>query len=247
MDNEDAIAVVLTSQAITSEKLKEAREREKDGHDPDFQRPFLRLVFKKTGEFKHWGAGGGGTWISRHSGNATGELKMQDGKVSGKASQPMETEGMFPTGFDVRFDTPLLQAGDSLPASTAKKGGPAANIKPTVTGIFKGNGKDAKLAYVSARWVEPFSGKNGIELVFTEKDQSKEKKPSFDAMFGKLGSALVISIFEDGQIYGCQVAHNGNQKKGFSAIGQIESNDFAYEEWQSGRRDHDQRPARNLR
>ncbi len=230
VDNEEAIAVVLTSQAVTSEKLKEARDREKEGSDPDFQRPFLRLVFTKTGKLKHWGAGGGGTWISRHSGNATGELKTQEGKVSGEASQPMETEGMFPTGFEVRFDTPLLKAGESLPASTARKGGPAADIKPSVSGIFRGNGKDAKLAYVSARWVEPFADKPGIELIFTEKDHSKEKKPSFDAMFGKFGSALVISLHEDGQIYGCQVAHNGNEKKGFSSIGQIEANDFAYED-----------------
>jgi len=34
--------------------------------------------------------------------------------------------------------------------------GPAANVPPTVSGVFKGNGKDAKIAFVSARWGEPF-------------------------------------------------------------------------------------------
>ena len=62
----------------------------------------------------------------------------------GKANQPNETEGMFPSGLDVHFDVPLLRAGESLAPS--KKPGPAANVKPTVTGVFKGNGKDAKLA-----------------------------------------------------------------------------------------------------
>ena len=40
--------------------------------------------------------------------------------MSGKASQPNETEGMFPAGFDVRFDVALLRAGESLPATVVK-------------------------------------------------------------------------------------------------------------------------------
>ena len=228
IDNEDATAVVLSGQPVSSEKLNEARAQEKKGGDPDFQRPFLRLVFKKSGELKHWSAAAGGTSLGRRSGTARGELKQQNGRVSGKASQPLESEGMFPTGFDARFDVALLKAGESLPASTAKKGGPAADVKPSVIGVFKGNGKEAKLAYVSARWGEPFSGKAGIVLVFTEKDHSTDKKPDVGAMFGKYGSALIISVHEDGQIYGCQVVHSAHQKQGFSSIGKLEANDFTY-------------------
>jgi len=139
IDDEDAIAVVLSGQPVTSETLKEARDAEKEGGDPNFKRPFLRLVFKKTGELKYWSAAAGGTMLGRHSGEATGELKAQDGKVTGKASQPMEAEGMFPSGFETHFDVALLKAGQSIPASTAKKGGPAANVKPTVSGVFRGN------------------------------------------------------------------------------------------------------------
>src|SRR6266487_513295 len=109
-----------------------------------------------------------------------------------------------------------------------KRPGPAANVKPTVTGVFKGNGKDAKLAYVSARWGEPFGGKPGIVLVFTEKDHSKDKKPDFDAGFGKFGSALIISLHEDGDIFGCQVVHTAHKKQGFSSIGQIKTNNFEF-------------------
>ena len=97
-----------------------------------------------------------------------------------------------------------------------------------MSGVFKGNGQDAKIAYVSARWGEPFSDKTSIVLVFSEKDQSKVKKPDFDASFGKLGSALVISVHEDGQIFGCQVAHSAHKKSGFSSIGNIEMTDFTY-------------------
>ena len=227
--DEELIAVVLSGQAISSEKLKEARKAEKEGGASDFKRPFLRLEFKKTGEFKVWSAGAGDTSLGQRSGNAAGELKLQDGRVIGKASQPNETEGMFPSGFDASFDVTLLKPGDSPPESTAKKGGPAANVKPSVTGVFKGNGKEAKLAYVSARWGEPFSGKPGIVLVFSEKDHSKANKPDFDAAFGKFGSALIISLFEDGQIFGCQVVHSAHQKQGFSSTGNIEATDFAYE------------------
>jgi hypothetical protein len=230
IDDEDAVAVVLSGQPVTNEMLKEARGAEKEGGDPSFKRPFLRLVFKKAGELKYWSAAAGGTTLGRRSGEATGELKAQDGRVTGKASQPTETEGMFPSGFDANFDVALLKVGQSVPASTARKGGPAANVKPTVSGLFRGNGKEANLAYVSARWVEPFSDQTGIELIFTEKDHSKEKKPDMGAMFGKLGSALIISLHEDGQIYSCQVVHRAHQKQGFSSIGNLEATEFTYED-----------------
>jgi hypothetical protein len=229
IDNEPAIAVVLSGQAVAGEKLKEAKEAEKDGTDGDFKRPYVKLVFKNTGELKYWSAGAGGTMLGRRSGSATGELKLQDGRVTGKARQPNETDTMFPNGFDAHFDVALLKAGDSLPASTTKKPGPAANVKPSVTGVFKGNGKDAKLAHVSARWREPFSDKPSMDLVFTEKDHSKDKKPDFNAAFGRFGSALIISLHDDGEIFSCQVVHSAHQKQGFSSIGSIHTNDFTFE------------------
>ena len=231
IDDEDVVMAVLSGQPVPSETLKEARAAEKDGEESDFKRPYLKLVFKKTGELKYWSAAAGGTQISRHGGSgATAELKLVDGRATGRANQPVEADAMFPTSFDVRFNIALLKAGEELPASTPKKRGPAANVKPTVTGIFKGNGKDAKLAYVSARWGEPFGGKPGIVLVFTEKDHSKDNKPDFNAAFGKFGSALIISLHEDGDIYGCEVVHSAHQKQGFSSIGSIEMGAFTYGE-----------------
>ena len=139
INEEEVIAVVLSGQAISSENFKEAIEKEKDSGFADFKRPFLKLDFAKAGQLKFWSAAAGGTSLGRRgSGNATGELKLQDGRVSGKASQPRDSEGMFPTAFDVRFDVALLRAGESLPATIKKKPGPAANVKPSVTGVFKG-------------------------------------------------------------------------------------------------------------
>jgi hypothetical protein len=101
-------------------------------------------------------------------------------------------------------------------------------VKRTVTGEFKGNGKDAKVAYVSAHWREPFGDKPSIVLVFTEKDHSKDKKPDFNAGFGKFGSALIVSLHEDGDIFGCEVAHSALKHQNFSSIGKIRTNDFEY-------------------
>jgi hypothetical protein len=229
IDSEAAIVVLLSGQPVTGEKLKEAREAENEGADGDFARPYLKLVFKKAGELKYWSAGAGGTMLGRHSGSATGELKLQDGRVIGKGSQPNETDAMIPSGFDARFDVALLKGGESLPVTTVKKFGPAANVTPSVTGVFKGNGKEAKLAYVSAHWREPFGDKPSMDLVFTEKDHSKDKKPDLDAVFGKFGSALIISVHDDGAIFGCQVVHGAHQKQGFSSIGSIHTNDFTFE------------------
>jgi hypothetical protein len=226
VDGEEGIAVVLSGPTISNEKLNAARKSEKAGDMPDFRKPYVKLEFTKAGEFKGWGAGAGDTSLGRRKGEAIGELKLQDGRAIGKASQPNETEGMFPSGLDVHFDVALLRAGESLPPS--KKPGPAANVKPTVTGDFKGNGKDAKLAYVSAHWREPFGDKPSIVLVFTEKDHSKDKKPDFNAGFGKFGSALIVSLHEDGDIFGCEVAHSALKHQNFSSIGKINTNDFEY-------------------
>jgi hypothetical protein len=96
IDREDAIGVVLSIQPVSNEQLKEARKAEKEFGDPQFTRPFLRLVFKKNGEIKHWSASAGGTLIGRRSGTATGELKQQDGRVIGNARVADDPQECFP-------------------------------------------------------------------------------------------------------------------------------------------------------
>ena len=139
INEEEVIAVVLSGQAISSEKLKEARDAEKSSGFADFKRPFLKLDFAKAGQLKFWSAAAGGTSLGRRGvGNATGELKLQDGRVSGKASQPRDSEGMFPTAFDVRFDVALLRAGESLPATVKKKPGPCSQREALGDGRIQG-------------------------------------------------------------------------------------------------------------
>ena len=105
---------------------------------------------------------------------------------------------------------------------------PRASPRPAVSGVFKGNGKEAKLAYLSAHWREPFGGKPSMVLVFTEKDHSKDKNPANHASFGQFGSALVISLHESGDIFGCEVTHPALKSKGFSAVGEIKTENFRW-------------------
>ena len=109
-------------------------------------------------------------------------------------------------------------------AQTPATPDPAA--KSPVTGNFIGNGKNAALKFVIVEEREPFGDEPAIRLLFTEKDPAKSKKPSFDAMFGELGSALSLSLDYKGGIFGCEVWHSAHQKKGFSSVGRIKTTDF---------------------
>ena len=98
--------------------------------------------------------------------------------------------------------------------------------KPVVKGTFLGDGKEGKLQYLIVQTREPFSDQAAIRLIFTEKDSSKSNKPDFDAGFKKLGSALILSVFKDGSIFGCEVAHSAHPKSPFSSVGKIKITDF---------------------
>lgn len=99
-------------------------------------------------------------------------------------------------------------------------------LPAAVEGTFLGDGKDGKIKYVTALTREPFSDKPAIQLIFTEKNPASSKQPGFDAGFKKLGSALLLSVFEDGGVFGCEVAHTAHEKSPFSALGQIKVTDF---------------------
>jgi hypothetical protein len=96
---------------------------------------------------------------------------------------------------------------------------------PAVSGVFKGNGKPAKIAFVSAIKGEDYLDKPSIDLIFTEKDHSKDAKPKFNAGFGRFGSAIIISIHEDGSIFSCNIAHMAH-RGAFSSIGEAKLEGF---------------------
>ncbi len=98
-----------------------------------------------------------------------------------------------------------------------------------VTGTFKGNGKEAKLSYALALPGEPFSGEETVMVVLTEKDPGDDKRPDFDAMFGKFGSALRLTFQRSGDLIGCEVAHTAHEQKPFSSLGNMKVSEFSIE------------------
>ena len=116
-----------------------------------------------------------------------------------------------------------IASAQDATASPAKLEAP---VKPTVTGKFIGDGKPAALQFVIVEERESFDDRPAVKLLFTEKNPAKSKRPSFDAMFGELGSALLLSVFEDGKIFGCEVAHTAHEKRGFTALGEIKMAEF---------------------
>lgn len=116
----------------------------------------------------------------------------------------------------------LLAALTICPASRA--------ADSEVTGTFTGDGKAAKIAFVSTVKGTELEDKPTVMLVFTENDHSKDKRPDMSAMFGKYGSAVIITVFPDnGKIVGCEVAHDAHQKKPFTSLGSLEIADYKNE------------------
>lgn len=109
-------------------------------------------------------------------------------------------------------------------AQTAAKLDPP--VTPNVTGTFTGNGKPAALKFVIVEEHEPWGDEPSVRLIFSEFDPSKSKKPSFDALFGKLGNSLTLSVNHSGNIFGCDVSHSAHEKRGFSSTGAIKMTEF---------------------
>ena len=111
-----------------------------------------------------------------------------------------------------------------------------SSVKPSVSGTFLGNGKDGNIKHLVVTAREAFNDKGAIRLIFAEKDPSKSKNLDMDVTFNRLGSALSISVFKDGGIFGCVVSHTAHEKSGFTALGEIKMEDFKVTDTQvSGR------------
>lgn len=113
-------------------------------------------------------------------------------------------------------------------ASTALLPSPS-RAADTISGRYVGNGKDVRLAFVSAYVTDGMSGKPAVVVVMTEKDHSASKRPTWDADFGKFGSALTISVHRsDGEIFSCQVAHQGLKRSPVSVGGIVKADGVSF-------------------
>ncbi len=223
--DETYISILASDRKISFDQIQ-TNMNQNDGSDEQvsLNQPFVVIMFRKSGEAARCRANDENSGISRSGGLTDCKLKFENGRASGEAKLAPADDAALKSAFDFRWDLAL-----DTPA-TSKPPRPAGPVKPSVTGTFKGNGKQAKLAFVSARPGEPFDGKSSILLVFTEKDHSKDPKPDFKAGFGDYGSALIISVFEDGKIFSCQVAHAAHGRMPFSSSGSVSTAAFEVED-----------------
>ena len=220
-EDEKVVAVIASDRPFNVAEIK-ASLKENDGDDDELslEQTHVRVRFDKEGKPDSASVKTRNISSSTNSSKLTGELKVDAGRATGKASLPLQGEGQFALSFELAFSVGLL--GSS--AEEAQKADPLAKLG--VGGTFKGNGKDAKIAFVSARPGDEFSGKPSIDLIFTERDHTKDPKASFKASFGDYGSAIIISCHEDGRVFGCQVSHAAHKNRGFSSIGSIAMDSF---------------------
>jgi hypothetical protein len=214
------VTVVASSGPINVESIKKALAEKNGDGDVSLRLPHVKVVFESSGKIHSYYAYAAGFTTSASGDGLSGEMKLEGGRVTGKAKLASEGEGDLQRSFDFQFATGLI--GSS--AEPAQQAAPLAKLG--VSGTFKGNGKEARLAFVSARPGEPFADKPSIVLIFTERDHSREQRPDIKAGFGDFGSALIISCHEDGAIFGCEVAHASHGKKPFSSSGKIEMTEF---------------------
>ncbi len=219
--DESLITVLASDRNLPIEQIKAALRGDDQSDDElSLSQPYVKVVFRKSGEVQYCQAWADNSSFSTSGDELSGELRTEANRVRGSASVSSLGDGKQHDRFALRFDLPLGLDGPR-PMSQS-----VVPVKGTVSGKFTGDGKVAKLAYVSAHRREPFNDQPAIMLIFTEKDHAQDDRPDISAGFGDFGSALVISFGEDGSIFGCEVAHAAHAKKPFSSLGRIRMAEF---------------------
>ena len=217
---ENRVIVLATGTAMNAVALQKIKAKDaEDNVDAEVGGPYLKAAFLEDGTLRCISARGENVSFGGRGAPLEGRAVIADGKIRG--SLKLVETGDLPKDVAMVFDVAI----DAAP----KVAGPVKldpPVKPAVSGKFTGNGKNAAVKFVTVEEHEEFSGKPAVTLVFTEKDPAAARKASFDAAFGKLGSALILSVHHDGGIFGCQVAHSAHEKQGFTALGEIHMAEF---------------------
>ncbi len=120
----------------------------------------------------------------------------------------------------------LLAAGCLCPLALV-----AASHAGTVSGVYRANGKDAKLTHLLLVPHDDFDGMKTVTLVMTEQDASADSHPEISALFGKYGSSLIVSVQTDGSVIECEIGHTALQHSGASSLGRVKTTNF---HWANG-------------
>lgn len=103
-----------------------------------------------------------------------------------------------------------------------------ADAEKAFDGVYRANGKDAKIAYAVAQKGEPFHDMPVYVLVFSEKDAGKGSNVDADARAGKFGDALIVKLCKTDwgwDVIGNNFVHSGLTGGSASGSGQIKVQD----------------------
>jgi hypothetical protein len=220
-EGEDSrIVVVATSQPLSASTLQAIQEKApSENYDLEITQAYLKGIFRDTGEIVALaGRASNGSFYQTR--DVQGEARLGTGNIV-QGSVQHQQDGVFAKKVEMTFRVPFNVG--PVPAPTPVQEPP---VQPTVTGTFTGNGQKADLRFISVKPHEPFNGQRAITLLFTEKDHSKDPKATIKAVFGEYGSCLILSVKEDGSIFGCEVAHRAHAKSPFTALGEIHMAEF---------------------
>lgn len=96
-------------------------------------------------------------------------------------------------------------------------------------GVYRVNGKDAKLAYAFAQKGEAFHDMPVYVLIFSEKDAHQDSNADADARAGKFGDALVVKVCKTDwgwDVIGNNFVHAGLTGGSASGSGQVRAQDI---------------------
>lgn len=217
---EDRIVVFATSQPLPADVVEKIQEMNAaEANDVEVDQPYLKASFDSEGMLKSLFGRGGGLSFGNSGDSLKGTATISSDRIQGQIRHV--EEGDFAREVTMKFDLRIGVDGSSpMPVKLDPP------VKPSVSGKFSAGGKAADLKFVIVQQREEFGGKEAVRIVFTERNPNDSKDPGFDAGFGKLGNALILSVDTTGSIFGCEVAHTGHSKSPFSAIGEIQMTEF---------------------
>jgi hypothetical protein len=109
--------------------------------------------------------------------------------------------------------------------------GAAIAADASVSGYYRAEGKEAKLAFVRSGKGESYSDQPAVAIAFTEKDASDAKEVSADAIAfsHKYGSAITMNVSKNSEgVYEVESSafhHEGSEKAGGNASGILQLKD----------------------
>lgn len=244
--DQKAIAVIGSDRTIPLARVRRTLAEGKELDDWIIRGPHVVVYFSLDGKVLKC-EGWGSKSEARTKAGLSGSLRVEDGRVRGKAR--LETQdsemlaanftsdeksmkldmttffssgrirGPFAMNFDFTFDVPL-----GLDTPREEEAPPQADPVMKVKGTFTGDGKPIELRYASVRWTgKIYEGEPMLEAIITERDHRGDEDAFIDSQSGKYGCALEINFTGQAACFGGGIYHPAIGQYGVTGV--LESRD----------------------